>query len=613
MFLAAPVSLVAAHASFLGSNPVDGSVLVESPVAAELRFSDEVLASASHVELLQLGSGRSEVLTISTPHDGHTLVARLPALDKGAYVLRFDVVDPADLHKTVGSVSFGVGVAAPPSISGQQLAGSWMLIVVRALTDGALLLCAGATVLLLLIERSGKGDPDCAGRLAIRAAWVTAVGWIALFVADAAAVGFDRVRWISLIVGSDPGRRALIGLQLAVGMWWTVGLLRRSTIREARRFVVGIAGLVATGLVVAAAYGGHAGIGGAFGVGVVLRVVHLGSLCAWIGVVGATLLVARRDAAVAGLWPTVSRLACVGVAVTGATGLLLSGRVAATVTALLGTAYGRWIVAKVCLLVVAAALGAIAARRVSSGRAPRWLPVELAVAMAAVVIAAVLASSAPARGEQFLPPPVAEPQIVTSNVDDLTVSASLDPARPGPNLVQLRVLDTRRPSPGPVEDVVLRINGADGAVVAERRGVPTNGVIEWADVAVPSPGTYRVQVEVTRSTMPIPPFVASWAVDAVPVPRAARVVSTRSWAPFAAALAAAWIVLVAVGWWAIRHFGRPSSGCSGRGSEAIGRSAQLSVVRFSIPGHHGTMTPVEERQTVDLRTGNYIKWTDHNW
>ncbi len=229
VFLIAPVSQVAAHASFLGSNPVDGSVLVESPLAAELRFSDEVLASASHVELLQLGSGRSEVLSISTPHDGHTLVAQLPALDKGAYVVRFDVVDPADLHKTVGSVSFGVGVAAPPSISGAQLAGSWMLVVVRALTDGALLLCAGATVLLLLIQRSGKGRPDGAGRLAVRAAWVTAVGWIALLVADAAAVGFERVRWSSLIISSDPGRRALIGLQLAVGMWWTVGLLRRST------------------------------------------------------------------------------------------------------------------------------------------------------------------------------------------------------------------------------------------------------------------------------------------------------------------------------------------------------------------------------------------------
>ena len=156
---------------------------------------------------------------------------------------------------------------------------------------------------------------------------------------------------------------------------------------------------------------------------------------------------------------------------------------------------------------------------------------EFGVAGVAVLIAAMLASSAPARGEQFLPLPIDDPQIVTSNVDDLTVSASIDPARPGPNLVQLRVLDTRRPSPGPVENVSSRSTAptvwSSPSERACRSTVSSSGPM-WPSRI---PGTYRVQVDVTRPAAPVSPFVASWDIDAVPVPRVERVVSTRSWAP----------------------------------------------------------------------------------
>ncbi len=224
-----------------------------------------------------------------------------------------------------------------------------------------------------------------------------------------------------------------------------------------------------------------------------------------------------------------------------------------TVTALLGTTYGQRIVVKAGLLIVLAVLGTMATRRVRGGSEPRRLPLELGVAGLAVVIAALLASAAPARGEQFLPPPDEQPQVVTSDLADLTVSASIEPARPGPNLVQVRVLDTRRPSPGPVQNVTLRITGADGSVIAERQGVPASGVIEWADVAIPNPGTYRVEVDVDRPAVPVSPFVASWAVDPPPVPRVDEVLSTRLWAPLAATLAALWVLVVAVGWWGTRR------------------------------------------------------------
>ena len=553
VFVVLPATRVAAHASFISSNPVDGSVLVESPKVAELRFTEAVLLSASKVQLLHLGTEAIDDLNLSTAHGGTTLLAEMPKLQRGAYILRFVVVDPADLHKTIGSISFGIGVAAPPSESGQQLDSSWLSIVLRVITDGVLLLAVGAVVIAVLLVRNGRRDLDQVTRLAILSSVVVAIGWVGLLVADAATVGFRNVRWTSLLLNSDPGRRALVGVQLALGLWWTVRLLRRGGNHAAQWFVVRILAIIGAGFVVADAYGGHAGIGGSFLVGVLLRVVHIGSLCVWIGAVAAMWLLTRRDHHLRALWPSISLLAAIGLAATGASGLLLSGRVAVTVTALLGTTYGQRIVIKAGLLVVLAVLGTMATRRVRQGNEPRRLRLELAVAGVAVVIASLLASSAPARGEQFLPPPDEQSQVVTSDLLDLTVSASIEPARPGPNLVQVRVLDTRRPSPGPVQNVTLRITGGDGSVIAQRQGVPASGVIEWTDIAVPNPGTYRVEVDVDRPAVPVAPFVASWSVDPAPVPRVDRVLSTRSWAPLAAVFAAGWVLLVAAGWWGSRR------------------------------------------------------------
>ena len=554
MFLLIPASLTSAHAAFVQSYPVDGSVLARTPQAAELHFTEAVLIEATSVRLVHLGAQGDVDLKLMSADGGTTVLAPLPKLARGAYILRYVAVDPVDLHKTVGSISFGIGVAAPPSESGEQVDSSWLSVVLRVITDAAVLLTVGAVVLSVLLVRRGRGDLAGVTRLAVVSVTILATGWVVLLAADASTVGFSNIRWGSLLLQSDPGRRALVGLQLAIGMRWTVRLLRRAGSDAARRFVVGILEVIAAGVVVAAAYGGHAGIGGSFLVGVILRAVHLGSLCIWIGAVAALWLLSRRDRTLAVLWPTVSALAAIGLALTGASGLLLSGRVAMTVTALLGTTYGQRIVIKAGLLVVLAILGAVAARRVQRGGEPRRVPVELGVAGVAIVLAALLASSAPARGQQFSPEPESHPQVVTSDVLDLTVSASLEPARPGPNLVQVRVLETRRPAPGPVENVTFRIIGGDGSVVAERQGVPESGLLEWTDVTVPNPGMYRVEVDIARPALVVSPFVASWTVDPVPVPRADRVVSTHSWAPFAALLAGGWLILVAAGRWGLRHF-----------------------------------------------------------
>ena len=278
----------------------------------------------------------------------------------------------------------------------------------------------------------------------------------------------------------------------------------------------------------------------------------------WIGAVAAMWLLGRRDRQLHALWPSISTLAAIGLAPTGASGLLLSGRVAVTVTALLGTTYGQRIVIKAGLLVVLAILGTVATRRVRARWRPRRLPLELAVAGVAIVIAGCWSSRRPARGEQFLPAPEEQPQVVTS-----------DPARPdrqrldraGTTGAEPRagpVLDTRRPAPGPIENVTLRINGGDGvrgrratgrACLRSRRMGRRR---HTQSGHVPCRGQRRPSGQ--RPVSPVRCLVGSRSgagatcrpgvVDAI-LGAAGRCLPR-------------WVVLVAAGWWGTRRFSPPS-------------------------------------------------------
>jgi copper transport protein len=545
-----PATSVSAHASFESSNPIDGTVLETAPSTVTLDFSEDVLPDASEVTLLSLGTERSDELAVRRGDDGSVLLVSLPRLERGAYILRYSVVDPADLHRTVGSVSFGIGVAAPPSTDGEQIGGSVWTSLVRGVTDTVMLMGAGAAVLLWLMLGVTIGEVTRRRIISIvrLSAIAVAVGWTVLLLADTAAVGFGSVRWIELLTGSDPGRRALIGLQLAVGVWFGTLFLQRAHDDSGRRFLTIIIALCWLGMLTVAALGGHSGIGGDQVVGFVLRVVHLGALSLWVGTVGVAWLVSRRsDDHPAVMWRPVSRCAAVGLALTGVSGLLLSGRTVATITALFSSEYGRLLLVKVAALGLLAVAGLLAAERVAQYRTPhrRLLATELGLVVGVVLVAGFLSGRAPAVGEQYTPLVDAAPQVVTADLADLTASASVQPARPGANLLQLRLLDTRRPAPGPVGEVTVRVTDASGAMVSELSGIPVDGVVEWDSLRLPSPGEYHLTASIDRPALDVPQFNGTLSVSAAPVPRAKTVVSDQDLGPLVFWLAIGWVILVA--------------------------------------------------------------------
>jgi hypothetical protein len=225
------------------------------------------------------------------------------------------------------------------------------------------------------------------------------------------------------------------------------------------------------------------------------------------------------------LWGSTSRIFTISAPLVIATGILLTGRVAVTVTSLLSTNYGLRLIGKIAITVVMLMFGFIAGRKIRNGSHPRFVGGDLALALIALCIASTMATSAPAVGKQYEKTPAAAPQILTGNAEDLTVNASLVPAQTGPNILQVRVLNTRKPAPGMVSNILVTLYSGDGTAIAQRSSTIENGVVEWNDIDISVPGDVKIRVDIDRPESPVAPFLSNFNVLSPPTAKAETVIS----------------------------------------------------------------------------------------
>ena len=524
-FIVLPASAVFAHAAFLGASIPDGSVIAQSPSTVEFAFNEKVLLGASSVELVLVGRNETVHLSLGTKVSGTVLVAELPVLVKGQYLLRFTAVDPADLHKTVGTISFGVGVLAPMSKASEQITSSWWIAALRAMSDIAIFVLIGITLLAVRIVKSNKNLVD---EIAL---WVTplAIGlasiWLALVALDISSVGVTNINLISLIFTSDPGRRAVIGIPLAYCLVMLSKQLRASIVDEATQYLSRVLCGVGVLLAIISSMGGHTPVGGNAFTGLLIHSAHMYALGAWVGVIAVVFIVVRSSPEYGWLWGSTSRIFTISAPLVIATGILLTGRVAVTVTSLLSTNYGLRLIGKIAITVVMLMFGFIAGRKIRNGSHPRFVGGDLALALIALCIASTMASSAPAVGKQYEKTVAAAPQILTGNAEDLTVNASLVPAQTGPNILQVRVLNTRKPAPGVVSNILVTLYSGDGTAIAQRSSTIENGVVEWNDIDISVPGDVKIRVDIDRPESPVAPFLSNFNVLSPPTAKAETVIS----------------------------------------------------------------------------------------
>lgn len=219
--------------------------------------------------------------------------------------------------------------------------------------------------------------------------------------------------------------------------------------------------------------------------------------------------------------------AAAGVALLTISGLLLLGQQVASIDALLTTLYGRTLLLKLALALLALLLGLGNAARLhgwlgawlarlgwplsTRPPAPGRIRLELLGGLAILLCAALLGATPPARGPEFAPP-AAQPTL-SRLADDLLITAALKPNRPGQNFIALGVFDTRRPAPAGIRQVAVRLHAPGGAPSGELvAGTLGAGRYELRTDAVTSAGSWRIEVIVRRAGMPDTATSLDWVV-----------------------------------------------------------------------------------------------------
>ena len=497
LWLCAAGSVTAsAHTLFVGSDPPDGGVIYSAPDHVTLDFTSPIMLEASQATIAD-SEGRLTVIPDSDlrldPQYPTRLVVKLPPLGHDSYRLSFKTRDSVDVHDTEGSIVFGITVApalkseaaASPAASGSEVLLRWLLFSGLAGLVGGLLLA-----LFLLpgdVVNAVRARAQATALLvALSGAVLVVAGELGMLVlAVQGAGGVSRLPLQRLVMGSDFGTRLLTSSLLATGAvlliaWLALGALRgrpiENVISSARRSGLSIltaaslrACLLAVALAGALGMSGHVGASTQPGLSdAVVRGAHLLSFSVWGGGLVAIVAAVAGNRHMPGgvAWAVLRRfspIAAGALTVTVGSGLLMSGKEVASVTAALSTQYGIALLIKVGLVGLVALLGlrhaikVACAPREGAGRFPlRSLGVEAAGALLVVLFGAFLGASFPAVGAQYDPPP-AQQRLAAQTVDlrDLTVRLSVAPNQPGRNLVAVNVINKRRPVPARVTQVYV--------------------------------------------------------------------------------------------------------------------------------------------------------------
>lgn len=542
-----------AHAVLESSQPTDGSSSEVAPSAVELTFDEQVDTRTVTLDL-HTGDGRTVPVAVADSGPSTRVLADLPRLDHGAYDLRWSAVSVDDRHPVTGSVAFGVGTAVAPA-GGQagpmpplaDVARQWGLLAVTAAVVAVLVVVLGrrrgwlgwsAAGLATLVDRRG-GDV----LLGLGVIGATLV----LLPASGRSVDLQGIAGIPGM--SIPG--------------WALALLGAVVVGLAGRAPGGIrttwccAGLSA--LVLGQVVDSH--VRGGWGWGLILG-LHLLAAAAWAALV-ATLVIGgvlqRRDGAplgpsTASRWGAATAPAVSLAVIVVATGLLLAGRETASLDAVLRTTYGRWLLVKTALLVVATAVGGAAWRRRGAVKQRRTRGrAELAALTLALGAAAALSLSTPATGPAFLPAQPGQQAPVAEPVADLFLTADLAPDVPGPAVLRVEVNEVRHPGPGAPTAVTADLVGPSGAP-SVHRDLHAVGAAHWSagDLELDMAGSWWMTLRVVRPGVPDVVWSGPWLV-ASPAGSAPALLSAAAWSGVLDVAAVLLLASAALGWLVARR------------------------------------------------------------
>lgn len=460
--VAAPAA--SAHAVLVATEPARDRVAEESPARVLLRFDEPVEGALGSVRVFAASGERVDDDQVEKPSREQIAVRIDGELERGTYTVAWRVIS-ADSDPISGAFVFHVQAPGPqPGGIAAQVLEDTPVLTSAVYTGGRffefafLLLCAGGIVSLVYALRSA--DERVHGRL--YGFLATFAGALAVFAllgipfqgAAAAGSGLgEAFSWdvVSSVAGTRYGKVELVRAGLALGLLF-VALFLRGARGRARETGNAAAVLLAAGLVMTPAFGGHASVAG--NLALVSDVLHVVAAAAWVG--GLAFVVAALVFALEERWPLATRsvprfstMAVVSVAL-----LLIAGTINGYLQVrswrgLWETEYGLLLLAKVALVLPLLGLGAYnnryAVPRLRAGVAQpqerrRFLQtagVELAIMVAVVGVTTVLVNAAPAKDELM-----AHGGETTAEVDlggEVQAHVRVEPGTVGPNEIHVEL------------------------------------------------------------------------------------------------------------------------------------------------------------------------------
>jgi copper transport protein len=501
-----------AHAVLRSSDPAAGQVLDAAPSAVTLSFTEPPEPSLSSVTVFDATGAEVDAGPLRLREgDAQTLELPLGDLAEGGYTVSWRVVSRIDGHATAGSSAFGVGVAlgqglpAPPT-EPQETQTSPLEVGSRFPLLAGLVTLLGGSVIALVALRALPGAVR--GLLGIGLA-LALLGLVGLAVAQSRSSEVSLADLLRTGVGRSLMWRA--GGLVAAG----AGLAMATGGGARLRLGLALVALGAVGTVVAHVSAGHAAGADDDLLQRAGQIVHVLAVSVWLGGL-ATLLVGTRGTPNPDKARAVRRFSAVAlfaVLVVAGTGTIRAIAEVGSFGALFDSAYGLGVLAKVGVLIVLVALGAVNRYRnvpragSSLGALRRVGGVEVGLAAVAVGVASLITSLVPPAARVEAVPAPERPRPVTVEGTDFARSVGVrltaDPGDAGPNTFTLVVRDPSSGEPVDAQRVGLRFEPLDRTDVEASsleldRAAPGRYTGSGGNLSLP--GRWRIIVLIQETT-----------------------------------------------------------------------------------------------------------------
>jgi copper transport protein len=515
-------TVASAHANLERSSPAASTVVVDQPRQVTLWFSEEPELRLTDLWLLDpAGHELAQLAVRPVPGDTKAVLAAMPALQPGTFVVVWRTTSAVDGHTTQGAIPFTYGLGqVPQSVSVAGLTGTQLYVptplavVARGLTFAGTAGLAGGLAFGPLVlwpalaaapappRRRGRGarqvdGPGPAERAATRALLVVGLASVALLVVGTALSALAQASEAAGVAPAqalgEPLQRALVGTRYGalfgarVALALALGLLLPLAAGTPRGPLRWVALALAGALLLTLSLGAHAAAASILtGLVVAVDWLHVAAASVWVGGLAQLCLVAagltaaaRREGAegwgalLAGLVERFSRMLWV-VLLIAATGLVQTLIEVGTVPALESTPYGQTLLLKIALVAAMGMVGVFhwrvigprmralvqAASRAAAGaleRVGRRFRWTSA-AEASLGVLVLLTTGLLTAQQPARDAAVALRHVTASGrADDLALTLTVTPGEAGLNRYELRV----SPVPQGVEKVVLRVHHRD--------------------------------------------------------------------------------------------------------------------------------------------------------